>query len=133
MPTENEQRVREAYEALSRHDLGALHEMLDPDVEFRNPDYAMESGTRHGREGFRRAMEAAQEVLEDVQYDVERIVEADDVIVVVGRFSGRGRGGGVPVESRFGHVLQLRGDRVACVSWFQDPAEAFAAAGLSEQ
>ena len=107
--------------------------MLDPDVEFRNPDYAMESGTRHGREGFRRAMEAAQEVLEDVQYDVERIVEADDVIVVVGRFSGRGRGGGVPVESRFGHVLQLRGDRVACVSWFQDPAEAFAAAGLSEQ
>ena len=131
MPTENAQRVREAYEALSRDDLDGMLELLHPEMEFRNPDYAMEPGTRHGRDGFRRAWEAGQEVLEDLHFDVERIVEGDDVIVVVVRISGRGRGGGVPIDSRFGHVLELRGDQVARVSWFQDPAEAFAAAGIS--
>ncbi len=125
--------MREAYEALSRNDLDRLMELLDPAVEFRNPDYAMESGIRHGHDGFRKAMEATNEVLEDVRFDIEQVVEAGDLIVVAGRSHGRGRGGGVPVESQFGHVLELRADMVVAVSWFQSPAEAFAAAGLSPQ
>lgn len=131
MPTENETMVREAYEALSRSEFDGLAGLLDPEVEFRNPDYAMEAGVRHGHEGFRKAMEAAQDVIEEPRWDIERIVEAGDVIVVVGRFTGRGRTGGVPVESPFGHVLELRAGKVVSVSWFQDAAEAFAAAGLS--
>ena len=122
-------RVREAYEALSREDIDPVLELLHEDVEFRNPEYAMEPGTRHGHEGFRIAMEAAWEVIETLRYDIERIVDGGDVIVVVGRFGGRGRGGGVPLEQ--GHVLEIRDGKAVSVSWFQDPDEAFAAAGIS--
>ena len=131
MPQDNVERVRQAYEALSRQDTNSLIGLLDPAVEFRNPEYAMETGTRHGPEEFVKALELGWEVMDDMSYEVERILDQGDVIVVIGRFMARGRVGGVPVESAFGHVLELRDDRVTSVSWFQDPAEALAAAGIS--
>ena len=129
---ENVKRVRAAYEALGRKDTDAVIELLDPAVEFRNPDYAMEAGTRHGHEGVRKAFETGWEVMEDMRWDIEEVLDHGDVIVVVGRFSGRGRTGRVPVETRFGHVLELRDGKATSIAWFQDPAEAFAAAGISE-
>lgn len=131
MSQQNVELVRKAYEALARQDIDTLVELLDPEVEFRNPDYAMEAGTRHGREEFVQALERGWEVMDDMRYYIERIVDEGDVVVVIGRFTARGRTGGVPVESAFGHVLEVRGDRATSVSWFQDPAEALAAAGVS--
>lgn len=131
MSQENVELVRRAYDALARQETDSLLELLDPEVEFRNPDYAMETGTRRGREEFVRALERGWEVMEETRYDIERIIDEGDVIVVIGRFMARGRTGGVPVETPFGHVLELRDDRATSVSWFQDPAEALAAAGLS--
>ncbi|HZO61141.1 MAG TPA: nuclear transport factor 2 family protein [Solirubrobacterales bacterium] len=133
MPETNAQRIRAAYEALSRRDVHGLADLLDPDVEFRNPDYAMETGIRHGRAEFIRALERGWEVIEDTRYEVERIVEDGDVYVVIGFFTGRGVTGGVPVSTPFGHVLELRDERAISVSWFQDPAEALAVAGISER
>ena len=131
MSEENVARVRRAYEALGRRDTNSLMELLDPEVEFRNPEYAMEAGTRHGRDEFVKALERGWEVMDDIRYYIDRIVDEGDVIVVIGRFTARGRTGGVPVETAFGHVLELRGGRATSVSWFQDPAEALAAAGIS--
>jgi ketosteroid isomerase-like protein len=128
----NAARIRGAYEALSRQETESLLELLDPDVEFRNPEYAMETGTRHGREEFVRALERGWEVMEEMRYHIERIIDEGDVIVVIGRFTARGRTGGVPVETPFGHVLELRDDLATSVSWFQDPAEALAAAGITQ-
>jgi len=123
--------VRTAYQALSRQDAAAILELLDPDVEFRNPDYAMEAGIRRGREEFRIALERGWEVMREMRFDVERVIDEGDVIVVLGRFTAVGRTGGVPIESPFGHVLELRGDKAVSVSWFQNHDEAFAAAGIS--
>jgi ketosteroid isomerase-like protein len=128
--SEDNVQLRTAYEALDRKDLDTLVGLLHPDVEFRNPDYAMEPGIRHGHDGFRRAMEAGFEAFDDVRYEIDGIVEGDDVIVVTGRFRGRGRGGGVPVDAPFAHVFEIRDDKATTVSWFQDADEALRAAGL---
>jgi ketosteroid isomerase-like protein len=122
--------VRAAYEALDRSDIDALLDLVHADVEFRNPDYAMEPGIRHGHDGFRKAMEAGYEAFDEVRYEIERIVDGGDVVVVTGRFRGRGRTGGVPFEAPFAHVFEIRGDKAASVSWFQDPDEALRAAGI---
>ena len=131
MPQINAEQVRTAYEALSRHDPEGFVELLHEDVEFRNPDYAIEPGTRHGREAFIQALERGWEVIQEVSYDIDEIVEEGDVIVVTGRTTGRGARGGVPVKTPFGHVLELRDGRATSVAWFREPAEAFAAAGIS--
>jgi ketosteroid isomerase-like protein len=122
--------VRAAYAALDRSDIDAVLDLLHPDVEFRNPEYAMEPGIRHGHEGFRKAMEAGFEAFDDVRYEIERILDGGDVIVVSGRFKGRGRSGGVPFEAPFAHVFEIRDDKAASVSWFQDADEALRVAGI---
>jgi len=127
------QRVRAAYLALARRDTDALLDLMDPAVEFHNPDYAMETGVRRGHDGVRAALQSGWEVMEEIRFDVERIVDGGDVIVVVGRSRAVGRTGGVPVEAPFGHVLEIRGDKAIRIAWFQDHAEAFAAAGLSDR
>jgi ketosteroid isomerase-like protein len=131
MAIDNAERVRVVYEAMARGDIAAVTELLSPDVEFRNPDYAMEPGTRHGHEGFRAAMESGMEVFDEVQWHIERIVEQGDVVVVTGRTTGRGRGGGVPFEAPFAHVVEIDGDKAVSIAWFRDADEAFAAAGIS--
>jgi ketosteroid isomerase-like protein len=133
MPQTNAELVRAAYEALSRHDPDRLMELLDDDVEFRNPDYAIEPGTRHGRAAFMQALERGWEAIQEVRYEIDQIVEDGDVIVVTGTARGRGVRGGVPVETPFGHVLELRDGRATSVAWFREPAEAFAAAGISRR
>jgi ketosteroid isomerase-like protein len=127
----NVRRVREAYDALSREDVDPVLELLHEDVEFRNPEYAMEPGTRHGREGFPDGDGNGVGGDRDPRVRHRAIVDAGQVIVVVGRFSGRGRGGGVPLDQTFGHVLEIRDGKAVSVAWFQEPAEAFATAGLS--
>jgi ketosteroid isomerase-like protein len=131
MAQDNAERVRVVYEAMARGDIAAVTELLSPDVEFRNPDYAMEPGTRHGHDGFRAAMEAGMEVFDDVRWHIERIIEQDNVVVVTGRTTGRGRAGGVPFEAPFAHVLEIDKDKAVSISWFRDADEAFAAAGIT--
>jgi ketosteroid isomerase-like protein len=133
MSQTNAELVRAAYQALSRQDPDRLMELLDEDVEFRNPDYAIEPGTRHGRAAFMHALERGWEAIQEVRYEIDEIVDEGDVIVVTGTARGRGVRGGVPVETAFGHVLELRDGRATSVAWFQDPAEAFAAAGISRR
>jgi len=130
---QNVQQVRDAYEALSRREVEALLELLHPDVEYRNPDYAMEAGTRQGRDAFRRALEANWEVLEDLTWEIEQIVDDGDTIVVTGRMRGRGRSGGVPFDQPFGHVLELEDDRAISMSWFRHPEEALEAARIRDR
>ena len=125
--------LRAAYEALERADIDALLDLLHPDVEFRNPDYAMEPGIRHGHDGFRKAMEAGYEVFDDVRYEIEQIADGGDVVVVTGRFTGKGRAAGVPFEAPFAHLFEIHDDKASSVSWFQDPDEALRAAGLGSR
>jgi ketosteroid isomerase-like protein len=53
--TENERRVHESLRAMERGDVEWIAAQAHPDVEFINPPYALEPGTRTGIEGVRNA------------------------------------------------------------------------------
>ena len=55
-----------------------------------------------------------------------------DLVVMLGRLEGRGKGSGVPVDSSLGMVFDLRGGAISRIRGYLDHAEALEAAGLSE-
>jgi ketosteroid isomerase-like protein len=118
---------------MERGDVDAIVAVADPDVEFVNPDYALEPGTRHGPEGLRIGVGGLLDAFNDLRWDVQRIEEVGDDVVVTGLFSGRGKTSGVAFERQpFGVILTFREERLVRWVWFSDQAEALAAAGLRE-
>jgi ketosteroid isomerase-like protein len=63
------QTVEALLAAFGRGDVEAMLDLIHPDGEWVNPDYAIEPGTRRGREEIRRAIERIFEFFETV--DVE--------------------------------------------------------------
>jgi ketosteroid isomerase-like protein len=123
--------VRLGFEAMERGDIDAIVELLDPEIEFVNPEYAVEPGTRHGIEGYRNALEQLSEIFQNLRYELDELIEVGDKIVVTGRFTALGKGSGVEVGlQRFGSVLTVRNGRLLRHEWFREPYEARKAAGI---
>ena len=118
------------YRAWVRHDLNATLATLAPEVEYVNPPYAVEPGTRHGREAFWKALARFEEMVGLSTIEIEERAEAGDRVVIVARAKGRTRSGGVPVDTRIVHVWTLRDGLISRLEWFLDPAEGYAAAGI---
>jgi uncharacterized protein len=121
--------VRAGYEALASGDVEAMLELMDPQVEFVNPDSAMEGGTRTGIEGVRTAMGAMQEMFEGYSVEAKEFIEVGEEVVVIATERGRGRSSGAPLEQETAHVFSVRGGRITRFRWFHDREEALAAAG----
>jgi uncharacterized protein len=121
--------VRAGYEALAGGDAQAVLDLMDPQVEFVNPESAMEGGTRTGTEGVRTAMGAMQEMFEDYSVEAKEFIPLGDEVVVVATERGRGRSSGAPLEQETAHVFTVRGGRITRFRWFHTREEALAAAG----
>jgi ketosteroid isomerase-like protein len=105
--------------------------LISEDIEYVNPDDAMEPGTRHGREGWGRAMRMVFESYDEARIDVERILEVPpDRVLVLATFSVYGRGSRVPVEGPQGYLWTLRDGQAVRFQWFTGHEPALAAAGL---
>ena len=52
MSEQNVQLVRSIYELWGRNE--SAHHLIDPEIEYVNPPYAVEAGTRRGRGALRR-------------------------------------------------------------------------------
>ncbi len=105
-----------------RFDTIAAH--LDPEVEFVNPDDAIEAGTHRGPEPFLGALRRLHEFFDYDMAEIEEWSEQGAQAVAVVRFVGSGKGSGAPMDASFAHVLDFRGDRLVRLSWFSDPKAA---------
>jgi ketosteroid isomerase-like protein len=126
MSEENVELVRRIYDAWDREQ--SARDFLAEDVEYVNPSYAVEPGTRQGRASFR----VVRETYEDFRLKVEEIVDAggDDVLVLA-HYTASGRGSGVPLEGEHGYVWTVRDGQAVRFQWFQSHREAYEAAGIS--
>jgi ketosteroid isomerase-like protein len=115
--------------AYRRGDVEAILELNHPEGEWVNPDYAIEPGTRRGREEIRRAIERIFEFFETV--DVESMERTPDGrILVVTRVRSRGMGGGPGIEALTGTLFTIRDGLLLRYEWFRSPEEARDAAGM---
>jgi ketosteroid isomerase-like protein len=104
---------------------------LDPSFEWVNPSYAVEPGTRHGFDGWRKANSNIAAAFESYQHEPDEVIEADDKVLCFARFSARGRAGGIPYERVEHHLWTLRYGKVIRLQWFDEESEARDAAGLT--
>ena len=123
--------VRELYDLFDAARVDEAAARLDPDIDWDTSE-APTGGRLRGVEaalvdfrGMLEAWEAYEQVVEDVH-------EADGAVLVVVRNRGRGRAGSVPIEARRAHVWRVRDGRPVSFRLYLDPADAFAALGLSE-
>jgi ketosteroid isomerase-like protein len=123
MSQQNVELVRRIYEAWGREE--SARDFIAEDIEYVNPSYAVESGTRRGRASFR----VVRETYGDFKVRVERYVDAGEEVVVLAQYKGSGGGSGVPVSGEHGYVWTVRDGQAVRFQWFQSHREALDAAG----
>jgi ketosteroid isomerase-like protein len=115
MSNENVELVREIYALWSRGD-SASH-LIDPKLEYVNPSYAVESGVQHSR----RTLGKVREVYPDFRVEPERFLDAGT------------SASGLRAQWRQGYVWTVREGTAIRFRWFNQPAEALEAVGLTDQ
>lgn len=126
MSEQNVDLVRRIYYLWAREE--SARDLLAEDVEYVNPSYAVEPGTRRGRRSFA----VVRDTYKDFTLHVERFVDtAGDEVVALARYTASGPGSGVQLEGEHGHVWTVRDGLAVRFRWFQSHREALDAAGLS--
>ncbi|MFL5913870.1 MAG: nuclear transport factor 2 family protein [Gaiellaceae bacterium] len=136
MSKENVELVRRIHNAWDRGesmrelvDSESMRELVAEDVEYVNPPYAVEPGTRRGRGSFA----LVTETIQDFELRIDRFVDAGgEDVVVLAHYSGSGRSSGVPVSGEQGYVWTVRDGSAVRFRWFLSHREALEAAGVAE-
>jgi uncharacterized protein len=123
--------VQALYDAWARGEFPGPVELLDPGIEYVNPDGAIEPGVRHGLAEFRHAVGRVFEGWESWRMRPERFESVGDQVAVVLRYTAQGRSSGVVVEGRESALWTLRNGRVVRYAWFHGPDDALRAVGLA--
>ncbi len=125
MSQENVDIVRAIYDGWAKRT--SVAHLIVPDLEYVNPPYAVEAGIRHDRD----ALDGVRDVYPDFRIDAQRYIDVGDDVVVIGIARGTGASG-VEIQWRQGYIWTIKDGRAIRFRWFNDPAEALEAAGLSE-
>jgi ketosteroid isomerase-like protein len=122
-------------EGLDRGDPGAIFDLdavaEDCELELARPFEGR--STYRGREEFAEFLRAWTAEFEDYMLLIERVVDTGEgQVVAIHHQHAIGRASGAPVEWHMGQVVELEAGRVIRLRNYLDPAEALAAAGVSE-
>jgi ketosteroid isomerase-like protein len=135
MSRENVERVARAFEGFNRGDIDAVVALCDPGVEWLPPTDLPDFAAHHGHEGVRQATADMLDAFRGLRADPERMIDVGDQVVVVFRWSGIGKGSGLPMafaDAEQAGVFDMRNGKAVRVAWFTSPQEALEAVGLSE-
>jgi ketosteroid isomerase-like protein len=125
MSRENVELVRAIYDRWAAG--SSARDLIAADMEYVNPSYAVESGTRRDR----RTLAKIREVYPDFRVEPERFLDVGDDVVVIGTARGTAASG-VQAQWRQGYIWTIKSGKAVAFRWFNDPAEALEAVGLEE-
>ena len=122
----NVARLRAGYAAFNRGDIGAVLELLDPEITWQRRDVHPIQGVRKGRDTVARdVFQSIQDQFAELVLEPVEFFDCGNHIVVRIRQRGRGRASGAIVEGELAHVLLVRGDHLAELRAFSSVEEAF--------
>jgi ketosteroid isomerase-like protein len=123
--------IRRVYDLWNGPDgMRAALPFLDADIEYVNPESALEPGIRRGHAGMIEVLQAVEGPFVDYVHELERLVDAGDKVMAYVTFRARGRDSGAVVEKPEQHVWTVREGKVVRFEWFHDEPAARLAAGL---
>jgi ketosteroid isomerase-like protein len=94
---------------------------MDTDVEWVNPSDAIETGTRHGQEGFQDAQSSFIRAYRSAEFHVERTIEREGAVGLIVESVLHGRGSGIEVRQRQGMLFTFRDGKVVRFEWSNQP------------
>ncbi len=123
--------VRRIYDAWNGEGLAGVETYMSHDVEWVNPDYAVEPGTRRGHQGLAAVVQAVDAAFAEYRHEPDELIEAGDKVLVFVTFWARGRDSGVELHVEEQHVWTFENVKVTRVEWFHNLGDALEAAGLA--
>jgi ketosteroid isomerase-like protein len=132
MSQENVELVKRLYDAWQKDGFGVVPALMDPDIEYVNPPYAVEPGTRRGYEGFAIAAQNIRNVYPTRRFEPLEFHDAGNQVAVRARVVARGVGSNVEVDVERGYVFEVRDGKIIRFAWFNEPLESLKAVGLEE-
>lgn len=133
MPSDATNVVHGVFEAWNRGDLEGWLEGFHAEIRGQAVLTGRLEGTEfHGIEGMRRWWADYHDAFDEVRLYADEVRDLGERVVVLGRFSYRGKASGIEQERAWGWVLWLREGRIVLVESYDDPADALAAADSQE-
>ena len=121
-----------AIDAFNGSEVDAFAALTTPDFEWSPSMVAIEGEIFRGRQGIEKYFASLNTVWEKFHILRGGFREGADLVVMLGRLEGRGKGSGVPVDSSLGMVFDFRGAAISRIRGYLDHGEALRAAGLAE-
>ena len=132
MSQENVEVVRRMHESLGGSEVRFPAGFLDPEVEWVNPPYAAEPGTRRGKAAFEQAAASISGAFDEISFEDSQVIDVGESVLVLATFVVHGHGSGVEHRQPQGYLWTLRDGRAVRFEWFNSHAEALEAVGLRE-
>ena len=133
MSEDNIALVKRGIEAYNRRDIEAIYAMATPDFEWVPALLSgFEGDAVRDREGMERYFAEVEETWDAYRLAIDEFRDLGGPVLVLGRIEGRGRGSGLPVDTSWGCIFELRDARLSRARAYLDHGEALRAAGLSE-
>ena len=132
MSQENVELVRAAWEAWERRDMEAIFAFYDPALVYHPRADEPDPSPHIGREAFERLALGFLDSFPNSEFDVEELIDADDLVIALTVMRGRGRVSGADVTDAYVFVYKLR-DGLIVEGWeYRTRQEALDAVGLEE-
>ncbi len=133
MSQENVEVVRRIYEeGLIDQDPQWLLELATADIEYVNPQHAVEPGVRRGPAAVVQAMRRFAEVWSHSRHELRELFDCGDAVVAAVNWHTRSHESEMELMQAEAHTWAFRGGKIARFEWGTDLAQALEAAGLSE-
>jgi uncharacterized protein len=116
--------VKRSYVAFARGDLDAAMADMDPEIEWHQAQGLPHGGFYKGVDAVRRAIfdPLDEDWWDEFSADPDEFLDAGGEVVVLGRYRGRAKGSGKPLDVPFVHVWTVRGGRATRFRQFLDTA-----------
>jgi uncharacterized protein (TIGR02246 family) len=119
------QLVRAVFEAINRRDVQAVLDAYHPDADMSSLTSELVQGKAYrGHAGIREYFSSFADVWEELRLEPEEIRDLGDRVLVVGRWSSRGKESGAEVESPAAWLFAVRQGRVVFSRAYRDAEEA---------
>ena len=111
MNVENVELVRRSYEAFGRGDLDGALAMMDEGIEWHQAQGLPHGGVYQGLAAVRAAIfdPLDEQWWDDFEALPAEIIGSGDHVVVLGRYTARGKRTGAPLDIPFAHVWRFQG------------------------
>ncbi len=107
-----------------------IPQVCDPDIEWVEDPRRADRRVYRGHEGVRESWERWLENFDEYGFEIERIDDCGEKVLVIGREEGRGTASGATIGQRIYSVYSFRGGKISRYEEFYEKRDALDAAGL---